>query len=100
MRVSLLNKGDCCDTVFVFDVAGMSSFPNDSYTQEQIVAFCNNKFASRIVNVLNPTLIPSLSECYLRYLHPAIAVANKEIELVNWVEENIPTVNDKKAGYE
>lgn len=41
---------------FIFDATGHSSFPNKKCSTEQILAFCNCKYAQTIIGALNPTM--------------------------------------------
>lgn len=41
---------------FTFNVKGMSAFPNQDCSVEQLLSYCNSKFASFVTKILNPTV--------------------------------------------
>ena len=41
---------------FVFDSTGHSAFPSQQCTKEQLLSLCNNKFANKVIKILNPTM--------------------------------------------
>ena len=41
---------------FIFDATGHSSFPNEKCSTEQLLAFCNCKYAQAVIGALNPTM--------------------------------------------